>query len=358
MHKLTKLIGQFQKKVLNKKAQQYSKISSIPIQGYSFRQSYNHTCKYNYSKVNHRQINYATTFKFSNAEISLEELNKINVQLLQELQSNQNVIEQIVELSQQYLEIERVEEAINIYSEALKICPNSARLNCKLGTLFVQLEELEEGVKYLEKGIGIDHTEMGKEGLVGLASLYKMLDQNEKALEIYMKSIQLNYLPSYCHQLIALLYAEQSKFDIAQEHFYKSLEMNSNDFISQWAYGEAVFSKDQQKGIKIMREAAENIAVKKCENQFVQEDEIKDMISNMNFRVGQILQHIQKNSEEAKNFYRVCLKNNPNHVEAHVQYASCLQKGEQPNLELAEYHLQKAKEIDPSKFQKKLTEWW
>ncbi|KAL4449682.1 hypothetical protein ABPG74_007505 [Tetrahymena malaccensis] len=358
MHKLTKLIGQLQKKALNIQTSQYSKLLCVPIQTQSYRQSYYHTCKYNYSKVHPKQITFSPTFKFSNAEISLEELNKLSDQLLQELQRNQNVIEQIVELSQQYLEIERVEEAINIYQEALKIQPDSARLNCKLGTLFVQLEELEEGVKYLEKGIGIDHTEMGKEGLVGLASLYKMLDQNEKALEIYLKSIELNYLPSYCHQLIALLYAEQSKFDVAQEHFQKSLEMNPNDFVSQWAYGEAVFQKDQQKGIKIMREAAQNIAVKKCENQFVQEDEVKEMISNMNFRVGQILQHIQKNSEEAKQFYRVCLKNNPNHVEAHVQYASCLKKGEQPNIELAEYHLQKAKEIDPSKFQKKLTEWW
>ncbi|EAR98277.2 tetratricopeptide repeat protein (macronuclear) [Tetrahymena thermophila SB210] len=305
-----------------------------------------------------KQLTYVTAFKFSNAQISFEELNKISVQLLQELKSNQDVIEQIVVLSQQYLEIERVEEAINIYIEALKVYPNSARLNCKLGTLFVQLEELEEGVKYLEKGIEIDYTEMGKEGLVGLASLYKMLNQNDKALETYMKSIELNYLPSYCHQFIALLYAEQQKFDIAQDHFQKSLEMNPNDFASQWAYGEAIFHYDQQKGIKIMREAAENIATKKCENQFMQEDEVQDMISSMNFRVGQILQHISKNSEEAKKFYRVCLKNNPNHVEAHVQYASCLKKGEQPNIELAEYHLQKAKEIDPSKFQKKLTEWW
>lgn len=70
------------------------------------------------------------------------------------------------------------------------------------------------------------------------------------------------------------------------------------------------------------------------------------------------MQHLIKDNEEAKKYYRVCLKKDPEHVEAHVQYASCLKKGDNPNLELAEYHIQKAKEIDPSKFEKKLTEWW
>lgn len=73
-----------------------------------------------------------------------------------------------------------------------------------------------------------------------------------------------------------------------------------------------------------MKEAADGISSGNNENRFVQPEEMKEIISECNFKTGQMIQHILKDPEGAQKYYLNVLSVNPNHVESHVQYASCL----------------------------------
>jgi len=78
---------------------------------------------------------------------------------------------------------DKVEEYIEFYKKAIKCAPQDATLKCRLGTVYVMTDQAENAVEALSPN------EMGEEGLIGLASVQKMIGKDQDAIATYNKSI-------------------------------------------------------------------------------------------------------------------------------------------------------------------------
>lgn len=110
---------------------------------------------------------------------------------------------------------------------------------------------------------------MGEEGLIGLASVQKMIGKDQDAIATYNKSIQLGLLPGYSHMFLALMLAETGNIEGAEVHLKAAREINPKDFTSLFAYSQTLFQKDKERGVALMKEAADGISSGNNENRFV-----------------------------------------------------------------------------------------
>ena len=159
-----------------------------------------------------------------------------NLSASKDTTSTQQLIEKVHTQGDSLLGSDKVEEYIEFYKKAIKCAPQDATLKCRLGTVYVMTDQAENAVEALSSGLALNPNEMGEEGLIGLASVQKMIGKDQDAIATYTKSIQLGMLPGYSHMFLALMQAETGNIEGAEVHLKAAREINPKDFTSLFAY--------------------------------------------------------------------------------------------------------------------------
>lgn len=119
----------------------------------------------------------------------------------------------------QLLQENKFQEAIELFHHILKIAPQHQDSLHFLGLTYAQMGDMEQALAYLKKA---NHLKPEAHLLNNLANAYKKNKQPAKAIQCYLKAIELNPDYAQAHNNLANLYALQNKYPEALQHYIKA----------------------------------------------------------------------------------------------------------------------------------------
>lgn len=101
--------------------------------------------------------------------------------------------------------------------------PTRASAFINLGAVYNKLEKLDEAVKVLRKGIKFDVNRA--EGYYNLGLVYRRQGNNELAIQAYREAAKINPRMTDAHYNLANLYLERQDYNLALVHYQKAVEL-------------------------------------------------------------------------------------------------------------------------------------
>ena len=104
--------------------------------------------------------------------------------------------------------------------------PQRAGAYINLGAVCNRLEQYDEAIPYLRRGIQLDMNRA--EGYYNLGLVYRRKGQLDMAIQAYREAVRVNPRMADAHFNIANIYLEQSQFRLAIAHYRLALELRPN----------------------------------------------------------------------------------------------------------------------------------
>ncbi|MFN0050470.1 MAG: tetratricopeptide repeat protein [Cytophagales bacterium] len=141
------------------------------------------------------------------------------------MNSNQNVINQLVQYAQSNHQKGNLALAINTYKEALKIAPQQVEVLHLLGVALCSQKAFDKGIVYLEKALAIEknHPQI----LVNTAFAYHNNNQSELAIPLLKKLIEISPKNDDAWFKLGLAYRHISDFPKAIDAYENAIAINS-----------------------------------------------------------------------------------------------------------------------------------
>ena len=124
------------------------------------------------------------------------------------------------------------------FARAIEEHPERADWNYRTGLLLKAQGKLAQAAEYFERAIEINPDYV--KALVKLALVMKELGQEERSKEYLERAVILEPSYSDVHYQLGLLYAKQAEYQLAIEHFQKSLENNGQNIDALSAMAQAL----------------------------------------------------------------------------------------------------------------------
>jgi tetratricopeptide (TPR) repeat protein len=159
-----------------------------------------------------------------------------------------------------YSQLEETDLSIETYKKAIQIDPNDLELKYNLGMTYYKAQNYEEAVLYFQEVIDKgDRTIKGyTDSMIHLAFSYDLLQQPDKAMDIYKKALE--ETPNDKDLLFNLgrLYINREEYGKAIEILMKVLELDPNDFYANMGLANSYLKLEQyEKAIPFYEKAVE-----------------------------------------------------------------------------------------------------
>jgi tetratricopeptide (TPR) repeat protein len=143
-------------------------------------------------------------------------------------------------LATTYMKNDRLDEALEIYTQLLKIHPNEISLLLAASKVYLQKNQLKEAANHLEEVLHLEPQH--RDGLSKLAEIADVLGQYEKAQQTYRKAVA-----TYPHDRELILrfgihHYQRSNFERSIQLFERVLELDAGDFEAISNIGNAYLS--------------------------------------------------------------------------------------------------------------------
>jgi len=112
------------------------------------------------------------------------------------------------------------------FKEVTRLDPLRAVAYINLGAVYNLLDQLDEAIPVLRRGIQLDTHRA--EGFYNLGLVYRRKKQTDLAIQAYCEAVRVNPRMSDAHYNLANLYLEKTQFSRALSHYKSALELRPN----------------------------------------------------------------------------------------------------------------------------------
>jgi Tfp pilus assembly protein PilF len=112
------------------------------------------------------------------------------------------------------------------FREVTRYDPGKAGAFINLGAVYNRLEQYDDAIAALRRGISLDHGRA--EGYYNLGLVYRKLGQIDMAVQAYREATRVNPRMGDAHYNIANIYLERGQFAQAEQHYRNALEIRPN----------------------------------------------------------------------------------------------------------------------------------
>lgn len=109
------------------------------------------------------------------------------------------------------------------FKEVTRLDPLRAGAYINLGAVYNRLEQFDDAVAALRRGIQLDLNRA--EGYYNLGLVYRRQGQNDLAIQAYREAVRVNPRMADAHYNIANIYYEKDQFALAVAHYKQALEI-------------------------------------------------------------------------------------------------------------------------------------
>lgn len=109
------------------------------------------------------------------------------------------------------------------FKEVTRLDPLRAGAFINLGAVYNRLDQLDDAIAALRRGIQLDHNRA--EGFYNLGLVYKRKGQTDLAIQAYREALRINPKMYDAHYNLGNLYFEQGEAQLALDHYRSALEL-------------------------------------------------------------------------------------------------------------------------------------
>ncbi|WP_413161543.1 tetratricopeptide repeat protein [Capilliphycus salinus ALCB114379] len=203
-------------------------------------------------------------------------------------------IEDYLNLGETLLQHNQVEQVINLYSQALKIYPISAKIYYFLGKVFSQQQQWKAAKFNYQKAIELYPN--ANHYYNSLGDALTQLKQWDEAINCYLQSIKIN--PDVCWSYLKLAdaYLENQQWEKAITAYRQGLKLNPSHYWPYIKLADALIAQNQlEEAISVYRQA----------------QEIEPNFSTSYYKLADLLEK-NNQTDEAIKFYQKALEIDPN----------------------------------------------
>lgn len=144
------------------------------------------------------------------------------------------------------------------FKEVTRLDPLRAGAYINLGAVYNRLEQFDDAVAALRRGIQLDLNR--GEGYYNLGLVYRRQGQNDLAIQAYREAVRVNPRMADAHYNVANIYYEKDQYALAVAHYRQALEIRP-----RWEKAQRGLSAAQEALGGAGAEAAEETAVESTE---------------------------------------------------------------------------------------------
>src|SRR5581483_6828921 len=139
--------------------------------------------------------------------------------------------------------MERIDDAIDAYKQAIRLAPDQIFAWNNLGNLCAKIGRNDEAIIAFLKAIECNSQD--PIGWNGLGNVYYKIGYVDDAIAAYRKSIQ--FMPTFAHPWSGLgdVYASVSRVDEAVKAYHKAIELNKQ-YVTPWLRLAALYEKQEK----------------------------------------------------------------------------------------------------------------
>lgn len=109
------------------------------------------------------------------------------------------------------------------FKEVTRLDPLRAGAYINLGAVYNRLEQFDDAVAALRRGIQLDLNR--SEGYYNLGLVYRRQEQNDLAIQAYREAVRVNPRMADAHYNVANIYYEKDQYALAVAHYKQALEI-------------------------------------------------------------------------------------------------------------------------------------
>jgi tetratricopeptide (TPR) repeat protein len=128
-------------------------------------------------------------------------------------------------------------EAEKQYLQALRLKPDDPLTENNLGALYLDMERLDDAVRYFGKAAANLTFPNAEVSYTGLGYAHFLKGEYLEAISAYKKALAQNIRYAQAHQRLGETYYAMGKTDRAIGEFHQALELNSNDVLAHFQLG-------------------------------------------------------------------------------------------------------------------------
>ncbi len=132
-------------------------------------------------------------------------------------------------------ELDRLDQAVKYFNEALKIKPNSAEVHNNLGSALLKIGRTQQGIEHFK--LAIKYKPDLSQAYCNLADALKNQGRYKEAVSYYQQAIKIepDYVGAWLN--LAIAFNEMKDFDRSIEYFNKVLEIDRNNVFARGHLG-------------------------------------------------------------------------------------------------------------------------
>jgi tetratricopeptide (TPR) repeat protein len=209
------------------------------------------------------------------------------------------------------------------FKEVTRLDPLRAGAYINLGAVYNRLEQLDEAVTVLRRGIQIDHNKA--EGYYNLGVAYRKQGQLDLAIQAYREATRVNPRMADAHYNLGNLYLEKGNFQQAVTHYTQAIELRPGWEKAEHGLEQAEANLRQQQQISDP-EAEDDSAEETEEDPFLQDSRAIDPERTLDPNIhGQQLGNLHRVTIESEGHGRTLLGILENEIEPAIKVlSSCL----------------------------------
>jgi tetratricopeptide (TPR) repeat protein len=230
-------------------------------------------------------------------------------------------------LGDDFLEEQRLDEAITHYQKALQIKPDHAEARNNLGSAFFQQGRTDEAISQYQKALQIKPDYAAAH--YNLAIALRQKGRVDEAIAQYQEALQINPDNADAHYNLATALRQQGRVDEAKVHYQKMLQIKPN-------YAEGIYNL----GNDLRQKGKEDEAIA----QYQEALQIKPDYADAHINLGSALLQAGK-LDEAIFHLQKALQLNPGCAPAHNNLGNAFQQ--KGNLTEAIAHFEQAMQLEP-----------
>ena len=119
-----------------------------------------------------------------------------------------------------------LQNAVYHFKEVTRLDPHRAAAFINLGAVYNRLDQVDEAIQVLRRGIQLDTHRA--EGYYNLGLAYRRKKQSDLAIQAYHEAVRLNPSMADAHLNLANAYLDKSQFGLAVSHYQQALDLQPN----------------------------------------------------------------------------------------------------------------------------------